>query len=633
MDFELSVIVPTFNRLSSLKNCIDCLLNQDNFGGTFEVIVVDDGSSDGSIDFLEKKSKDFDNFRYISQKNQGPAKARNSGLKIAKGSLICFIDDDCLVLSDWVFRMVTAHKVNPAAAAVGGYTVSADESVSCLVGQFLSNLTIKSKFSGQDNIIFFPTCNVSFKREIFDEDIFDERFVTAGGEDLEFFWRLFKKGYRFFWDKTIVVNHCRPSCLKSFFLQAFNYGRGNFLAYSIHSDHPALQEFCSYNHFFASFLIFCKIPFFSFFLGKRLIKQEKIKGFFRKIKVYYFFSIHKVGYILGSISEYQKIKNNSLLLPRLLIVEVTRRCNLSCRVCNIWKQAAANKELSLKQITSILDQAHQLGIKEIALTGGEPLIREDIFDIFESAKKIGIKDLGIVTNGIILAEEFERVKPYLIDNTVMFIVSFDSLNPQLHNFIRNNDQAWFRTKETLGKLSALKKQFPNINFATSSIVLNDNLEELEDIADYVKKIGAYWFQVQAFLPNNFAMTNRRGSSFWVADNRLPVLDIVADDLVSFSQKNPGFVRNSFNNLSLLKKYYRRSLGAEDVNCSFGDKTVSVSVEGKFTTCFCGYGNIKNNSLKNILSSRARVRAANKSRRCQRPCLVACFCDMENISCF
>ena len=89
---KLSVIVPVYNTEEYLKECIDSILNQTL--DLYEVIIVDDGSTDGSLDIINGYVENYSNVHAISQKNCGLGAARNMGLRIAKGEYIYFIDSD-----------------------------------------------------------------------------------------------------------------------------------------------------------------------------------------------------------------------------------------------------------------------------------------------------------------------------------------------------------------------------------------------------------------------------------------------------------------------------------------------------------------------------------------------------------
>ncbi|MBE6799682.1 MAG: glycosyltransferase [Ruminococcaceae bacterium] len=93
-DIFLSIIIPVYNTHLYIEQCIQSLINQDIPMSDYEIICVDDGSTDGSRGILENYKKAFNNLRVYYQKNNGVSSARNHGLKLAKGRYVWFVDAD-----------------------------------------------------------------------------------------------------------------------------------------------------------------------------------------------------------------------------------------------------------------------------------------------------------------------------------------------------------------------------------------------------------------------------------------------------------------------------------------------------------------------------------------------------------
>lgn len=92
-----SIIIPTYNRKELLKEALDSVFNQ-NFKGPYEIIVVDDGSIDGTWEYLEEISKKKGNLVITRhEENKGVGKARNTGVRLAKGNYLFFLDSDDLL--------------------------------------------------------------------------------------------------------------------------------------------------------------------------------------------------------------------------------------------------------------------------------------------------------------------------------------------------------------------------------------------------------------------------------------------------------------------------------------------------------------------------------------------------------
>ena len=632
---ELSVVIPTYNRKKSLQECLDSLFCQDYPVEKFEIIVVDDGSSDGTDLMVASLTRKYPNIEYLQRTHQGPAAARNAGIKHSSGQIIALTDNDCLPAKNWVGSILRSHKLHNEALAVGGLTEVNPRNIKASVSQSLSNGAMSVKINDKKEFIFFPTCNVSFKKEYLAED-FNELFLLPAGEDLEFFWRTFKGGNKFIYDGNIRVFHnCHPN-FKSFLKQAYMYGKGNFLVQHLHKDHPLLKEIFPQN--FYSFVLgtainFLKIPRFSYLLGSNLIASSSNLSGYEKFQVYAYFTLHKIMYLAGNVAEFIRVKrfktefekgNKIIKKPELLILDITHKCNLKCKICDIWKTSSSEKNLESEYVKKVLLEASELKIKEIALSGGEPLLRSDIFEIFDYIKKIGLKNIGLLTNGILVERHIERLKAYFIAGVVSPVISFDSLRPELHNDIRNNDLAWQTTKNALNMISSLKKSYPKINFNVITIILGQNLEELQELAEFVKSLNANSLQFQPLLANNLDMKNRKNSPFWVTRDRLPILDSVVDGLIDFKRKEPQFIKNSAKNLSLIKKYYRANLTNLDASCLSADKTILIANQGDCRTCFSGYGNIKIQGLNQILQDKRIIQARQRVRRCSSPCLLPCF---------
>ena len=96
----LSIIIPIYNSELYLKECLDSLVSQTC--KEFEVILVDDGSTDCSVKLCDLYCSVYSNFRYFYQSNEGPSAARNTGLKHVAGEFISFIDSDDYVANDYV---------------------------------------------------------------------------------------------------------------------------------------------------------------------------------------------------------------------------------------------------------------------------------------------------------------------------------------------------------------------------------------------------------------------------------------------------------------------------------------------------------------------------------------------------
>ena len=180
---KISVIVPTFNRVLSLKKQVDALLNQTINSELYEILIVNDGSSDGTIEYLKRTARNHPNFHPFNNQNGGPARARNTALGVAKGNIIAFTDDDCEVEKDWLETIL--HEFKDGLVGLQGLTYTDREDITPLTHQ-IDNET------GHNSI---PTCNAAYLKELlYQIGGFDETFPYPHNEDADVGWQMQELG-------------------------------------------------------------------------------------------------------------------------------------------------------------------------------------------------------------------------------------------------------------------------------------------------------------------------------------------------------------------------------------------------------------------------------------------------------
>lgn len=118
-DPVISIIIPVYNAAQYIRRCIDSILEQDF--EDYEIILVNDGSSDSSLDILREFEKNNKNIRVIDQSNSGASVARNKGIEVAKGTFIMFIDIDDYISSDYLSTFFDSITTLEADIVIGGF--------------------------------------------------------------------------------------------------------------------------------------------------------------------------------------------------------------------------------------------------------------------------------------------------------------------------------------------------------------------------------------------------------------------------------------------------------------------------------------------------------------------------------
>ncbi|MGB3851669.1 MAG: glycosyltransferase family A protein [Tunicatimonas sp.] len=180
---NFSVVIPTHNRKELLMRLYESLLLLDYNPASIEVVIIDDGSSDGTAELLESfktDSKRKFSLKYQVQINQGPAKARNTGIALASHEWIMFTDDDCLVSQQWASAYAAEIRNHQKAELFHGPTLTKRADVTMLTHQI-------DNAKGSVN---FPTCNVCYSKKLLNRiGGFSPDFPYAHNEDAELAWR------------------------------------------------------------------------------------------------------------------------------------------------------------------------------------------------------------------------------------------------------------------------------------------------------------------------------------------------------------------------------------------------------------------------------------------------------------
>jgi cellulose synthase/poly-beta-1,6-N-acetylglucosamine synthase-like glycosyltransferase len=193
----VTVIIPAHNAETTLERCLAALSAQTR--PPDEIIVVDDGSTDGTADV----AIDYD-VQVLRQARAGPAAARNAGVRVARGELLLFTDADCAPTPDWVDRMVAPFADPTVAGAKGIYRTTQVEPVARFVQ--IEYEDRYDRMRDQEQIDFVDTYSAGYRRDVLSSvGGFDESFAYL--EDQELSFRLAERGYRFMFVPDAAVYH------------------------------------------------------------------------------------------------------------------------------------------------------------------------------------------------------------------------------------------------------------------------------------------------------------------------------------------------------------------------------------------------------------------------------------------
>lgn len=239
---KFSIVIPTLNRKETLRQCLRAATGQTY--PQYEVIVVDDGSTDGTDHLI---GQEFPEVLYLRQKsNRGPSAARNAGFSAATGEIIAFTDDDCLLPVEWLSHLADGYTRYPETSGVGGY-IEASEEISAenafaRYENYLSHMVYGA--SDQEYFGGFEspcggTNSMSYRRSVLNEaGGFDESFPFAAGEDADLKWRICQAGHRLLY-LPIGVIHLQEYNWEAFRRQQITRGRGIIHFERKHAHQPS----------------------------------------------------------------------------------------------------------------------------------------------------------------------------------------------------------------------------------------------------------------------------------------------------------------------------------------------------------------------------------------------------------
>jgi GT2 family glycosyltransferase len=238
---RLSVVVPTYNRWSSLERLLLALNRQTVAAHLFEVVVVDDGSTDGTSDRLRALRTSYA-LRVFQQSNAGPAAARNRGVDEARAPLILFLDDDVEPIDSLIQWHLDYHLLQPDAVVIGPMVPPSDWhrpawirwEEEMLEAQYRAMLVGEYPCTPRQ----FYTANASLSRA---------RFLAAGGfdpsfkraEDVELAYRMRDAGATFAFLPEAVVFHYASRTFAAWSRTPYQYGRYDVLMHR-QKGHEAL---------------------------------------------------------------------------------------------------------------------------------------------------------------------------------------------------------------------------------------------------------------------------------------------------------------------------------------------------------------------------------------------------------
>lgn len=304
-DKIISIIIPVLNAGSHINDCVSSLTNQSFPKDKYEIIIVDNGSKDDTIDRLVQY---IGHITILREPKKGSYAARNTGIKIAKGEIIAFTDSDCVADKNWLKELYEGFSSKDIGCVVGAINAYPGKS---LVEIYSRNKNILSQKTVLDSrfLPYGQTANTAFRREVFGQiGYFDERLASAGDADIS--WRMqLNTTYKLVYNPKAIIEHRHRSSFKGLFRQQFRYGFGRIWLYKKYGDHMKSCTDTNYDmryNLLHSIKLISNIVLFSFRSTKRLF------GFCDKYNMYepLLSILYSSGYVIGKVYGSVKLKKS-----------------------------------------------------------------------------------------------------------------------------------------------------------------------------------------------------------------------------------------------------------------------------------------------------------------------------------
>jgi glycosyltransferase involved in cell wall biosynthesis len=242
---DVSVVISTYNRCGALAGAIESVLSQGSAGLRYEVILVDNNSSDRTRDVVgELGRRHPERLRYVFERQQGLSYGRNAGIRAATGRIIALTDDDVRVAPDWVGGIVEAFEANPHVDYIGGKVLPrwVQPPPAWLVGHHWSPLALQDYADERiETSAARPVCfvgaNLAFRREVFDRiglfnpDLQRVKNGIGSTEDHELQLRVWRAGMRGLYCPNVVVHaEVTPDRMTKAYHRRWHLGHGRYCA-------------------------------------------------------------------------------------------------------------------------------------------------------------------------------------------------------------------------------------------------------------------------------------------------------------------------------------------------------------------------------------------------------------------
>ncbi len=325
-----------------------------------------------------------------------------------------------------------------------------------------------------------------------------------------------------------------------------------------------------------------------------------------------------------------KITHRIYQLPVLVLMPHSR-CNCRCVMCDIWKANSEKKEISTEELAKHISTFQKLGVKQIALSGGEALMHSNLWKFCEQLKSIGAK-ISLLSTGLTLKAHAQEIIKYCDD----VIVSLDG-SREIHNSIRNIPSAFEKLAEGVREI---KKLSPLFQVTGRCVLQKQNYKDFFNIIQSSKEIGLNQISFLAADVSSSAFNHlselppekKEEIALNLQDADELELQLKKSFIDLKEEYRKKFMAESPEKMLSLVKHYRAAAGLESFpkkKCNAPWVSAVIEPNGDVLPCFFhkAYGNIYNDTFSSIINSEKAIEFRKELDISKNPTCQKCVCSL------
>ena len=590
---KLSVVVPAYNESRRLGNTLETIWRHcEDSGLTSEILVVDDGSTDDTSDIVERFMRDHKSVRLISYApNRGKGYAVRIGVLQAQGDLVLFSDADLATPIQEVEKLAqylaNGFDVAVASRAVKGSQLIVRQSAVREMGGRAINVAVRL-------------------------------MAVPGIKDTQCGFKLFRNDVAKAVFSRCVINDFSFDVETLYLASRMGYSITEVPVQWTHMDGSKVRPFRDGLRLIAALIKIRRSH------RGALHHQSSAVTHVRQTRKDPIMAIANSNLVRVAVANSRSILAQWLYLrcnvdisrPVQTYVLLTTRCNARCRMCGFWREKPIDELPAEAWVRYLTELRVFAGTPNVNFSGGEPLVRKDLFEILDCCRRLGLP-AGITTNGILVNKQNT---PKLIDAGLFNInVSLDSLRDEIHDGMRGVPGLLNKLRYNLDSLMDYKETAgSDVRVMLKPVVCAETLSGLEGLVRYAKDLKMTGVSFQPIFD-------------WSEDCKemsqvdLGMLDETVETLAGM--KKEGYpILNSEASIRHWSDYFRGKWPEQRSPCVVALRDLFVYPGGD--AIFCGdcngvIGNIAQNDIRSIWFSAEARKPRRQLVKCKRFCLNTC----------